>query len=228
VGLSHRTGHWPRQLSGGEQQRVAIARALVNDPLLLLADEPTGALDSCTGLEIVALFQALNRSGRTIVLVTHDPAIARHARRIVSMQDGRIVGDRAVATPLEAAAELAARVGTEKNKCRRSWSPGGFTSMSGWVRRTEARRWHFPRALRRAVPKVRGDHRPDCATPRAAATGAGRRPDPRTNTITPGIGDVGGHRTVFEAQDHDFVRATVGETMRALRLSQDPSEPRQW
>ena len=104
AGLSHREDHWPRHLSGGEQQRVAIARALVNDPLLLLADEPTGALDSRTGLEIIALFQALNRAGRTVILVTHDPYVARHARRIVAMRDGRIVGDRAIPAPPDAAA----------------------------------------------------------------------------------------------------------------------------
>jgi putative ABC transport system ATP-binding protein len=104
VGLGHRRDHRPRQLSGGEQQRVAIARALVNDPLLLLADEPTGALDSRTGLVILAIFQALNRAGRTIVLVTHDPAVARHARRIVAMHDGRVVRDEPVPVPLDAAA----------------------------------------------------------------------------------------------------------------------------
>ncbi|HET6520805.1 MAG TPA: ABC transporter ATP-binding protein [Geminicoccaceae bacterium] len=106
VGLGHRRDHWPRQLSGGEQQRVAIARALVNDPLLLLADEPTGALDSGTGLLILATFQALNRAGRTIVLVTHDATVARHARRIVAMHDGRVVRDEPVAAPADAAAAL--------------------------------------------------------------------------------------------------------------------------
>jgi putative ABC transport system ATP-binding protein len=93
VGLADRLQHLPSQLSGGEQQRVAIARALVNAPSLILADEPTGALDSGTGREILDLLQSMNCSGRTIVLVTHEAEVARNARRIVRMQDGRIVGD---------------------------------------------------------------------------------------------------------------------------------------
>jgi putative ABC transport system ATP-binding protein len=99
-GLSHRVDHWPSELSGGEQQRVAIARARVADPALILADEPTGALDSRTGLSILALFQALNRGGRTIVVVTHDEHVARHARRILRLQDGSLIGDEPVGARL--------------------------------------------------------------------------------------------------------------------------------
>jgi putative ABC transport system ATP-binding protein len=107
LGLDARRDHWPGQLSGGEQQRVAIARALVNDPLLILADEPTGALDSRTSLDILANLQALNGAGRTIVLVTHDPTVAGHARRVIVMRDGAAVDEKAVAERLDARAPLA-------------------------------------------------------------------------------------------------------------------------
>lgn len=93
VGLGERLDHLPTQLSGGQQQRVSIARALVNDPVLLLADEPTGALDSATTAQVMELFCALHQQGMTIVLVTHDPNIARYAERVVTFKDGHVVAD---------------------------------------------------------------------------------------------------------------------------------------
>ena len=92
VGLEKRAGHKPSELSGGEQQRVAIARALVNEPSLILADEPTGNMDRKTGGEILGLFEQLNREGHSIIMVTHDREIARQAKEIVVLQDGQIVG----------------------------------------------------------------------------------------------------------------------------------------
>ncbi len=99
VGLAGREAHHPSQLSGGQQQRVAIARALVNDPILILADEPTGNLDSRTSVEILAIFQALNQKGITIVLVTHEADVAAYASRVVTFKDGRIVKDDTVTRP---------------------------------------------------------------------------------------------------------------------------------
>jgi putative ABC transport system ATP-binding protein len=95
VGLGHRVGHRPQELSGGERQRAAIARSLVNNPLLVLADEPTGNLDTVTGTEIMKLFVRLNKEGTTIIMVTHDRNIAGYARRVVTLIDGRIVSDEA-------------------------------------------------------------------------------------------------------------------------------------
>ena len=94
VGLSDREKHLPNELSGGQQQRVAIARALINDPTLLLADEPTGNLDTTSSIEIMKLLDALNDAGRTVVIITHEEEVARFAKRIVRMRDGRIESDQ--------------------------------------------------------------------------------------------------------------------------------------
>ena len=104
VGLSDRMYHRPNELSGGQRQRVAVARALVNQPSILLADEPTGNLDSKTGFEIMALFEDLSRKGHTIILVTHEEEIALHARRIVRIRDGLVAADEAVVKPAREAA----------------------------------------------------------------------------------------------------------------------------
>ena len=101
VGLAERAGHHPAQLSGGQQQRVAIARALVNNPVLILADEPTGALDTRTSFEVMGLLQDLNRGGMTVVLVTHEHDIADFASRLITFRDGHVVDDRRV-TPVNA------------------------------------------------------------------------------------------------------------------------------
>jgi putative ABC transport system ATP-binding protein len=107
VGLADRAHHQASQLSGGQLQRVAVARALVNDPSILLADEPTGALDTKTGLEIMSLFQKLNGEGITIVLVTHEAEIARFAKRLLRFRDGRLVADTEVEDPGDAETMLA-------------------------------------------------------------------------------------------------------------------------
>ena len=114
VGLAERADHHPNQLSGGQQQRVAIARALVNNPQIILADEPTGALDSRTSIEIMAIFQHLNRrQGITTIIVTHEPDIAAYANRNIYFRDGRIVRDEKILHPKQADRELLQFVQTE-------------------------------------------------------------------------------------------------------------------
>ncbi|HET9793991.1 MAG TPA: ABC transporter ATP-binding protein [Thermoanaerobaculia bacterium] len=112
VGLTGREHHLPNQLSGGQQQRVAIARAMINDPAIVLADEPTGNLDSRTSEDVMAVFQALNARGKTIVLITHEPDIAQFARRTVVFKDGRVLSDGPVDQRRAVAAETAAAGGT--------------------------------------------------------------------------------------------------------------------
>jgi putative ABC transport system ATP-binding protein len=107
VGLTGWEKHRPSELSGGERQRVAIARALINDPAIILADEPTGNLDSVTGEEIMAIFQKLNREGKTILLVTHEHDIAMHTNRIIYIRDGIIAKEEAITNPTDAADMLA-------------------------------------------------------------------------------------------------------------------------
>jgi putative ABC transport system ATP-binding protein len=106
VGLGERMDHHPAQLSGGQQQRVAIARAMVNDPAFILADEPTGNLDTEMTLEIMALFQDLNRRGKTIIMVTHEPELAAYTKRTITLRDGELVSDRTIALHSNAAEDL--------------------------------------------------------------------------------------------------------------------------
>ena len=114
LGLADRIDHRPSQLSGGQQQRVAIARALVSEPALILADEPTGALDTRTGAEIMGLFQRLNRDGMTIVLVTHEHEVAQFAKRVLSFRDGKLIADKRIARPTIAVEQLAEDAATPR------------------------------------------------------------------------------------------------------------------
>ena len=107
VGLDKRLDHYPSQLSGGQQQRVAIARAMVNDPAFILADEPTGNLDTGMTLEIMGLFQELNRQGKTIIMVTHEPELAVYTRRVITLRDGELVSDKQVTERRSALEDLA-------------------------------------------------------------------------------------------------------------------------
>ena len=150
LGLGDRLDHEPSQLSGGQQQRVAIARALVNNPAVLLADEPTGNLDYQTSEEMLALFKMLNTQGVTIILVTHDANVARHAGRIIRIHDGRVAAahrsplPEETATALTVAPDAPARSANQA-KPRRRWSPSGgkseyFTGRNSWTRGLGERR----------------------------------------------------------------------------------------
>jgi putative ABC transport system ATP-binding protein len=121
VGLGDRITHKPNQLSGGERQRVAIARALVNQPTIVLADEPTGNLDTLTSIDVMALFQSLNEQGITIILVTHEPDIAQYAQRLIMLRDGRIIQDKAVKKRRQAMQDIQ-KMKHEKQKIRREES----------------------------------------------------------------------------------------------------------
>ena len=120
VGLGERLGHRPNELSGGQRQRVAVARALVSRPSIILADEPTGNLDTATGDEIMRLFESLYRRGNTLIVVTHEPPIANHARRIIHLRDGRIEREETVDDPVLAGANLDALEGSHRSEAGRA------------------------------------------------------------------------------------------------------------
>jgi len=107
VGLDKRLGHYPSQLSGGQQQRVAIARAMVNDPAFILADEPTGNLDTGMTLEIMGLFQELNNQGKTVIMVTHEPELTKYTRRVITLRDGQLISDQTISERGNALEDLA-------------------------------------------------------------------------------------------------------------------------
>ncbi len=120
VGLEGREHHYPNKLSGGQQQRVAIARALVNDPAMILADEPTGNLDTRTSVEVMDIFQSLNQKGITIILITHEKDIATYTKRNITFRDGKIVKDDIVVSPKNAKDELQSLPQTRSLKKRRN------------------------------------------------------------------------------------------------------------
>ncbi len=129
VGLGGREDHYPSQLSGGQQQRVAIARALVNQPEVLLADEPTGNLDSRTSIEIMAIFQQLNERGITVIMVTHEPDIAAYAKRNVMMRDGVILDDHLVSQRMNAALQIQNGTARPELVCRGEAASGIDVTM---------------------------------------------------------------------------------------------------
>ena len=192
VGLGSRVHHLPSQLSGGQQQRVAIARAIATDPVLLLADEPTGALDSRSTEDVLALFDDLNVDGRTIIVITHEEEVAHHAKRVVRMRDGRIVADQRVAAATDlpprwsGARPTAARPGLDATA--RATSTCGHPEQRHSrqrvpQRRHPQRRHPDPRRSRRRVPQRR--HPGLRPLPAARPPTAPPRPAPRPGDASP-------------------------------------------